>query len=188
MPDTITAFVSHGKYYNIEVEDDVTAYMTYENGTTGTYITSTGEAPGTNRLEIACDMGKIVVENGKMVFYRNTVSEREFNRVNQKTFGRPECWKCEIPVSGVGEQHVGILKDFANAVRKQTDLLAPGVDGIRGLTISNAIHLSGWTGETVDVKAFPHDRFYRMLQEKIQNSTVDKSAVVQRVSDSRGSY
>ena len=81
MPDRIKSFVSFGKYYDIEVEDDVTAYFEYDNGTTGTYITSTGEAPGTNRLEIACDMGRIVVENGKMTFNRNEVSEREFKSV-----------------------------------------------------------------------------------------------------------
>ena len=188
MPDRITAFVSFGKYYNIEVEDDLTAYFEYDNGTTGTYITSTGEAPGTNRLEIACDMGKIVVEKGEMLFYRNTVSEREFNKTNKIPFGTPEVWKCEVPVKGDGEQHAGIMKDFASAVLHGTPLLAPGEEGINGLTISNAILLSGWTGETVDVKNFPHDEFYSILQEKIKNSKVDKSGVKQRVSDTRGSY
>ena len=136
MPDRITAFVSFGKYYNIEVEDDLTAYFEYDNGTTGTYITSTGEAPGTNRLEIACDMGKIVVEKGEMLFYRNTVSEREFNKTNKIPFGTPEVWKCEVPVKGDGEQYAGIMKDFASAVLHGTPLLAPGEEGINGLTIS----------------------------------------------------
>ena len=98
MPDKLTSFMSFGKYYDIEVEDDVTAYFEYENGTTGTYITSTGEAPGTNRLEIACDMGKVVVENGKMIFDRNVISEREHNKSNKNPFAAPECWKCEIPI------------------------------------------------------------------------------------------
>ncbi len=188
MPDKITAFASFGKYYNIEVEDDVTAYIEYANGTTGTYITSTGEAPGTNRLEIACDMGKIVVENGKMLFYRNTVSEREFNKTNTESFGKPECWKCEVPVSGNGEQHVGIFKDFAKALITGSPLLAPGEDGIKGLTISNAIHYSAWTGKTVDLNNFPHDEFYNTLQEKIKNSTVDKSNVIQKTADTSGTY
>ena len=188
MPDRITAFASFGKYYDIEVEDDVTAYFEYDNGTTGTYITSTGEAPGTNRLEIACDMGKIVVENEEMIFYRNTVSEREFNSTNTSPFGKPECWKCEIPVSGNGEQHVGIFKDYTNALLKGTKLLAPGEEGVNGLTISNSIHYSAWTGKTVDVKSFPHEEFYKLLQEKIKNSTVDKSNIVQRTVDTEGTY
>lgn len=175
MPDRIYARASFGKYYDIEVEDDVMAYFEYDNGTTGEYITSTGEAPGTNRLEVACDMGKVVIENNKLIFYRNVVSEREFNKTNTAPFGVPECWECNIPAdfSG-GPQHVGILQNYANALLKGTELLAKGEEGIRGLTISNAIHLSAWTGEIVDVKNFPDDRFYELLQEKVKNSKVVK--------------
>ena len=75
MPDKIKSHVSYGKYYDIEVEDDVTAFFEYDNGITGVYITSTGETPGTNRLEIACDMGRLVVENDKIRFDKNKVSE-----------------------------------------------------------------------------------------------------------------
>ena len=175
MPDRIYAKVSFGKYYDIEVEDDVMAYFEYDNGTTGEYITSTGEAPGTNRLEIACDMGKVVIENNQLIFHRNIISEREHNRTNTIPFGQPECWKCEVPAdfSG-GEQHVGIMKNFANAILTGSELLARGEEGINGLTISNSIHLSAWTGETVDVKDFPDDKFYEILQDKIAKSTVVK--------------
>lgn len=182
MPDRIYARASFGKYYDIEVEDDVMAYFEYDNGATGEYITSTGETPGTNRLEIACDMGKVVVEGNRVVFYRNVISEREHNRTNTSPFGRPECWECQIPAdfSG-GPQHVGILNNFASAVLHGTELLAKGEEGILGLTISNAIHLSAWTGETVDVRNFPDERFYELLQERIRNSKVvkkDKQLVV----------
>lgn len=188
MPDRVYAKASFGKYYDIETEDDVMAYMEYDNGTTGEYITSTGEAPGTNRLEIACDMGKVVVEDNKILFTRNVISEREFNRTNTEPFGGPEAWKCEIPAdfSG-GEQHPGILKNFADVLRNGGELLAPGEEGVLGLTISNAIHLSAWTGETVDVNNFPDDEFYELLQEKIKNSTFKKT-VVKVVADTKGSY
>lgn len=175
MPDYITAHASFGKYYDIEVEDDVTAFMQYKNGLTGVYITSTGEAPGTNRLEIACDMGQLIVENNKILFKRNEISEREFNKTFTGVFGAPDVWKCEIPVKNApGEQHVGILKDFTRALLTKSDLLAPGYEGIKGLTISNSIHYSAWTGERVDVNNFPHDKFYDLLQDKIRNSTVVK--------------
>lgn len=188
MPDRIFAKASFGKYYNIEVEDDVMAYFEYDNGTTGEYITSTGEAPGTNRLEIACDMGKVVVEGNKLTFFRNVISEREHNRINTVPFAMPECWECNIPVdfSG-GAQHVGILQNFADAVLNGTPLLAPGEEGILGLTISNAIHLSAWTGETVDVKNFPDERFYELLQEKIRDSKIVKK-VSQVIADTKGTY
>lgn len=188
MPDKVFAKVSFGKYYNIEVEDDVAAFFEYNNGTTGEYITSTGEAPGTNRLEIACDMGNVVLEHNKLFFDRNVISEREYNKTNTTPFSRPEHWQCNIPAdfSG-GEQHVGILKNVVSALHNGTELLAPGEDGIRGLTISNAIHLSGWTGEIVDVNDFPDDRFYELLQDKIKNSKVVKEER-QIISDTKGTY
>lgn len=176
MPSKIYARASFGKYRDIEVEDDVMAHFEYDNGVTGQYITSSGEAPGTNRLEIACDRGRVIIERSgaeeKLIFDRITVLEPEFNKNATNGFQKPECWKCEIPVEGApGEQHVGIFKDFANAVLKGEKLLAPGEEGINGLTISNAIHLSAWTGEMIDLKNFPDDKFYEMLQDKIKNST-----------------
>lgn len=175
MPDRIYARASFGKYYDIEVEDDVMAFFEYDNGTTGEYITSTGEAPGTERLEIACDMGKIVIENNQLTFFRNVMSEREFNKINTSPFGMLENWECKIPAdfSG-GPQHIGILKNYSSALINETELLAKGEEGIYSLTMSNAILMSAWTGETIDLKNFDDDRFYALLQEKIANSTVVK--------------
>ncbi len=188
MPDRLVADCSFGKYYDIEVEDEVTAYMKYDSGTTGVYVTSIGEAPGTNRLEVACDMGKIVVEDDIMTFWRTVQSERAFNRENTRPFGKPETWKCEIPLSaGAGGQHASIIENFADAILKGTPLLAPGKEGIRGLTISNAMHYSGWTGKTVDLKNFPHDEFYDLLQEKIKSSKMKKQSI-QILADTEGTY
>ncbi|MBE5039755.1 Gfo/Idh/MocA family protein [Ructibacterium gallinarum] len=188
MPKRIMSHVSFGKYYDIEVEDDVTAFMEYENGTTGVYITATGEAPGTNRLEISCDMGCVVVENNKISFKRNVESEREFNAHNTEIFGRPECWDCIVPAeTDGGPQHIGILKDFTKALLTGSELLAPGYEGIKGLTISNAIHYSAWTGGWADLEHFPHDDFKRILDEKIANSTVVKKEI-QRTADTDNTY
>lgn len=188
MPDKIMSHCSFGKYYDIEVEDDVTAFMQYDSGLTGVYITSTGEAPGTNRLEIACDMGRLVVEKNKLEFKRNVESEREFNKNFTGIFGIPECWDCSIPAdSSGGEQHIGILKNFAKALLTGSPLLAPGEEGILGLTISNAIHYSAWTGDWADLNNFPHDEFYALLQDKIKKSTVVKKEI-QRTTGTEGTY
>ena len=188
IPDTVFAKVYCGKYHNIEVEDDVMAFFEYKNGTTGEYITSTGEAPGTNRLEVACDMGKVIIENNTMLFYKNSISEREFEKINKQPFGRPECQLITVDTdfSG-GEQHVGIFKNFVAAIQEGAPLLAPGEEGIKGLTISNAIHMSGWTGETIDLKSFSDDRFYDLLQDKINSSTVVKKQN-RVVADTAGTY
>lgn len=187
MPKRIRSFVGFGKYHNIEVEDDVTAYFEYENGATGLFVTCTAEAPGTNRLEIACDRGKIVIENDVLTFWRNRVPEREFNEKNEIPFAQPECWKCEIPVSGIGTQHVGIFNDWISAIENGTPLLAPGVEGIKGLSISNAIHLSAWTDRWIDPNNIDEDLFYEILQDKIKHSTI-KKVVREKVSDVRGTH
>ncbi len=189
MPSRIMSHVGFGKYYDIEVEDDVTAFMEYENGMTGTYITSTGEAPGTNRIEIACDRGRVVVENNKIFFDRTVVPVSEFNKTNQAIFGVPESWKIEVPYRDYSfSPHAEIFKDVVRAIENGTELLAPGEEGIKGLTISNAIHYSAWTGGWADVKNFPHDEFYELLQDKIAKSTVVKEEKQSVAADMEASF
>lgn len=173
MPLRIRAFCSFGKYRNIEVEDDVTAYAEYENGATGVFITTTGEAPGTNRFEVTGDRGKIVVEDDKLTFWRLRVPEPQFNREYTGGFGQPECWKCEIPVSGNNPQHAGIIQNFTDAILHGTPLIAPGEEGIKGLTLSNAMHLSSWKDDWVTLP-LDEDLHHELLQEAIRSSTYQK--------------
>ena len=188
MPSKIWARAGFGKYHNIETEDDVTIFMEYANGMTGTYITSTGEAPGTNRLEIACDMGKVVVEQDKIHFTKNEISEREFDKINTKPFGSPEKTEIDVEVVGENPEHKGILNNFAEAVLSGEELLAPGYEGVKGLTISNSAHLSAWTGEVVDVNNFPHEKYYELLMEKIEKSTYVKPEVKKQVVNLDGTF
>jgi predicted dehydrogenase len=169
MPKRVRAFCYFGKHRNIEVEDDVTAFVEYENGATGVFVTTTGEAPGTNRFEITGDRGKIVIEEGKLTFWRLRVAEREFNRNYKGGFGEPECWKCEIPIEGKELGHNGIIQNWVDAALKGTPLLAPGEEGIKGLMISNAMLLSTWTDNWVEMP-IDEDLFYTHLQQKIAGS------------------
>lgn len=169
MPDELMADVSFGKYYNIEVDDDVTCIMRYKNGTTGVYMTSTGEAPGTNRLDISCDMGRIIVENDKIFFDRNVMSERKWNADGQDD-DVPNTRE-EIPVTYEWEINEGIDRNFADAVLNGAPVIAPGEEGIRELTLSNAMYYSAWKGNCwVDLNNFPHDEFWDLLQERIRTS------------------
>lgn len=175
MPKRIRAFCSFGKHRNIEVENDVTAYAEYENGATGVFVTSTCDAPGTNRFEITGDRGKIVIENDTLTFWRLRVGESEFNQNFKGGFGQPECWKCDVPIpSGNGAQHQNITQDWVNAILKGTPLIAPGEEGIKGLMISNAMLLSTWTDNWVDLP-INEELFYEKLQEQIRNSNTNKS-------------
>ncbi|MCY3773083.1 MAG: Gfo/Idh/MocA family oxidoreductase [Gemmatimonadetes bacterium] len=173
MPVRIRAFCGFGKYHDIEVEDDVTAYAEYENGATGVFITTTGESPGTNRMEITGDNGKVVMEEGRITFWRNRTPADVFNREWKGGFGSPETWKCAITFKAGGEEHRGITRDWIRAILEGTPLIAPGVEGIRGVELANAMLLSAWLDDWVEI---PVDEalYYEKLQERIQASTVRK--------------
>ncbi|MEX3021979.1 Gfo/Idh/MocA family protein [Kluyvera sp. STS39-E] len=185
MPVRMRAFCQFGKHRDIEVENEVTAYAEYANGATGVFITTTAEAPGTNRLEIAGDRGKVVVEDGKLRFWRLRESETEFNARWENGFGEPECWEVTIPVAPESSEHHVITANFAAAVLHGTPLLAPGSDGIHGLTLSNAMHLSTWTDDWVNLP-FDETLFKKLLDERIATS-IDKQ-VESKTLDASGSW
>jgi predicted dehydrogenase len=169
MPKRVRAFCYFGKHRNIEVEDDVTAFVEYENGATGVFVTTTGEAPGTNRFEVTGDRGKIVIEDNKLTFWRLRVPESVFNEEYKGGFGEPECWKCEIPVHGENSGHKGIIQNWTDSILHGAPLIAPGEEGIRGLSISNAMLLSTWTDNWVDLP-LAEDLYHTLLQERVANS------------------
>lgn len=187
MPSRVRAFCHFGKHRNIEVEDDVTAYMEFANGATGVFITTVGDTPGTNRYEVTGDRGKIVIEDGKLTFWRLRVPESQFNREYKGGFGQPEFWKCEIPVKEEANQHKSITQNFTDAILKGTPLLAPGEEGIQGLTLSNAMHLSTWTDHWVELP-INEDLYYEKLQEQIKNSTFRKKSAENRTLDVSGTH
>jgi predicted dehydrogenase len=173
LPKRVRAFAKYGAYHSIEVEDDVTAYFEYENGATGLFITSTGEAPGTNRLEISGEQGKLVVENDRLVFYKNSESVFEYSRTTEELFKPPTMEAIDIEVSGETTAHVGIMQNFVNAILFNEKQLAPGVEGIRGLALSNAMHMSSWQDAWVELP-IKGDVYLELLQEKIKQSNFKK--------------
>jgi predicted dehydrogenase len=186
MPNKIQAFCSFGKYHDIEVEDEVTAYAEYPNGATGVFITTTGECPGTNRLEISGSKGKLVFENGKLKYTALSMDDREYCYASQNAFKQIECKTEETVFENDGEQHLGILKNFTNHILNGEPLLAPGYDGIKELSISNAMLLSTWKNAPVSL---PNDgsEFWDYLQEKIKTSRA-KENIAEKVFDTAGSY
>lgn len=148
MPDRIRAFCTVGKYHKVDIEDDVTIYAEYKNGATATFITTTGEAPGTNRLEISGDLGKLVIEDGKLKWWRLSEPERTFCYTCEKGFAMPETTYEEINAENVNG-HATVLEAFAGAILRGTPMIADGREGINSLSISNAAYLSTWTDSWV---------------------------------------
>lgn len=182
MPDKVRAFCDIGRYHEIEVEDDVTCYMEYKSGCKGVFITTTGEAPGTNRLEITAENGRVVIDSQNEGIYwdRNEVPMTEWNNTTEGGFSKPATWQIHIPTNGTGLQHEGILQNFADAILKGDDLLAPAAEGIHSVELANAMLFSSFEDTTLEL---PIDAraYAKLLQEKISSSTFSKKEVTEGI-------
>ncbi|GHB98783.1 Gfo/Idh/MocA family protein [Cerasicoccus arenae] len=151
MPKKITALCQFGRFHDIEVEDAVTALLEYPDGATGVFITSTGEAPGVNRLEVAADRGRVVIENGVFKFERTEMPVSEHSRTATHSFKKPEHWEITIPMGEGSSGHVGILRNFAAAILHGEPLIAPAVEGIHSVELANAMLYSTFTQQPVEL-------------------------------------
>ena len=186
LPVNVQAFLKFGQWHDIEVEDDVTAYMEFENGATGCFVTSTGDAFGTNRLEIQLEKGKIVIENNEIKVWKFAMSEPEFSRTTENPFAKMEKTELEIETDGKNEQHYGVMNAFAAAILRGEPLVANGEEGINGLMLSNAMHLSAWTESKV-ILPIDEDMYYEELMKRVKTSK-RKTNTVEAVADTSGSY
>lgn len=179
LPETVRGVVKFGKYHDVEVEDEVNVYMEYANGTVGNFIASTGEMPGTNRLEITAEKGKLTFEGGKLLFIRNEIETTEFIKTTKKVFGISDNWICEIPYSGDTHQHRNVIENVANAILKDTPLIAPMAEGIRGLELGNSMLLAGLKNKVVTLP-MDADEYAAELEKLVATSRYQaKTASVQ---------
>ncbi|MDD5686869.1 MAG: Gfo/Idh/MocA family oxidoreductase [Elusimicrobia bacterium] len=187
MPKKVVGFCGLGKRHNIEVEDEVTAYLEYPNGATGVFITSTGEAPGTDRFEICGEMGNLICENDEIIFLRNEMSSSKFNKTTKFKFQGPDFWNIKIPVTGTAGMHAEIIQNFVNAILDGTPLIAPAEEGIKSVELANSILYSSITGKPVELP-LNSAAYEKMLKKLIDSSkyvkVVKKSEVEEDVSKS----
>jgi predicted dehydrogenase len=169
MPARVRAFCKVGRKHKIEVEDEVTALMEYPDGASGILVTSTGEAPGVNRLEVAGEFGTVLLENRKLTFTRNSTSSIEFINTSPERFGRPTTTVETESFDSSGPQHAGVLQNFIEAIAEGKPLVAPAAEGIRSVELGNAMLLSSETGRTLEL---PLDgrAYQRLLKRKIRES------------------
>ena len=166
LPVKVDAHLQFGKWHDIEVEDDVTAYVEFENGATGCFITTTGDAPGTNRFEVTGTKGTLICEDNKLILKQLEIDEREWCRTEKRGFAVPPYTVSEVETDGKNEQHPGVLNAFAAHILRGEPLIAEGAEGIRGLTLSNAMHLSAFLGHPVEIP-FDEDLYYDELMKRV---------------------
>lgn len=186
MPVKVESHLHFGKWHDIEVEDDVTTYVEYANGATGVFITTTGDAHGTNRFEIQMDKAKFVVENDKLIMTEYEMTEQEFSKTNTQPFATVGSTTRELETDGENPQHIGVLNAWANAILHGGRLVADGKEGINGLTLSNAMHLSAFLGKTVEIP-LDEELYYQELMKRIAASK-RKTGIKSVFVDTSGSY
>ena len=186
LPVKVQAFCHNGKWHDIEVEDDVTAYLEFANGATGVFVTTTADAPGTNRFEITLEKAKLVCEDDKLFFYVLDVSEREYCFSATEGFAKPAGHVEELVTDGQNPQHAGVMRAFAGRILRGEPLVADGKEGIRGLMLSNAMHLSSWLGCPVTLP-IDEDLFLEKLNE-LRRTSKRKENVQEVTFQTEGSY
>ena len=176
MPASVRGFSQLGRFHNIEVEDNVSAYLEYPNGATGTFVSSTGEAPGTNRFEIVGTRGKLVLERDQLAFTRNEADMIEFSRSAKVGFAKPEVWNVEIPFENAPNAHATLMQNFVNAILDGEPLIAPGKEGIHSVELANVMLYSSLIDQTV---ALPMDSaaYEQKLNQLIAGSKIEKKVI-----------
>ena len=187
MPVYVDAKMSFGRLHDVEIEDEVTAFVRYANGATGTFITTTGEAPGANRFEIVCDGGTIVCDDGKLILKKLEVPESVFTKTNTSSFGAPKCTRSIVETDGQNPKHKAVRNAFAAAILRDEPMIADGREGINGLMISNAMHLSAWTGKAVELP-FDEQLFKDLLMEHVKNSKRKVTSATAEIADLSNTY
>src|SRR5262245_805534 len=176
MPARVRGFCQLGRFHSIEVDDNVTVYLEWPNGATGVFISSTGEAPGTNRFELTGTRGRVVLENNKLTFTRNETDMIEFSRNAKTGFAKPDLWNVEIPIENAAMPHTTLMQNFVDAILDGAPLLVPGEEGLNSVELANAMLYSSMLDQTL---ALPLDgiAFERKLNELIASSKIEKKVV-----------
>ena len=187
MPTAVRGFCQYGKWHDIEVEDEVTAYFEYDNGATGVFITTTGEAPGTNRFSVSGTKGQLLCENGKLFFYKNAKDSLELSKTSSHGFNKPECETIEVKTDGENPQHAGILRNFTQTILGREEQFVKGEEGINGVELMNAIELSGFRGGEKVTLPVNEDEYLKELDARRKTSRL-KENVVDQVADTAGTF
>jgi len=187
LPKTVNGFCHYGKWHDIEVEDDVTAYFEYENGATGMFITTTGEYPGANRFEVSGTKGKLLCDSKELWFFKNDVDTKTLIENAEDGFKKPNCEKILVETDGENPQHAGIINNFTAALLGKEELFVSGTDGLAGVELMNAIELSGWKGGERVSLPVNEDEYLEELDKKRAVSRL-KTNVKSTVADTEGTY
>src|SRR5712671_1541353 len=176
MPARVRGFCQLGRFHDIEVEDNVSAYLEFPNGATGVFVSSTGESPGSNRFEIAGTRGKLILERDRLAFTRNESDMLEFSKSAKVGFAKPEVWNVEIPFDNAPNPHAIPVQNFVNAILDGEPLIAPGEEGIHSVELANVMLYSSLIDATVQLPMDSAD-YEKKLNQLIAESKLEKKVI-----------
>jgi predicted dehydrogenase len=187
MPSRVNGFVQLGRFHDIEVEDTATAFLEFSDGSSGVFIASTGEAPGTNRLEIAGTLGKIVLESDRLQFHRNAISSEDYSKSAQLGFSKPEATLTETVFPAEPAKHGALIQNFVDRILDGVALIAPGHEGLWSIELANVMLYSGLTGRA---ESLPLDAaaYAAKIEELTQKSTRSKRVATVSTTDFVASF
>ena len=187
MPNSLQAYCRFGSDHDIEVEDRVTSFLEFPNGAGGVFSTSTGEAPGVNRLEIAGTKGLILLEADILTVQRNRIDSKKYSRTTKNAFGTPETTQEVFPAGEDNPSHSGVLSNFADAVQGKAALLAEAREGLMSVELANAMVYSAWTKSPV-ILPLDSTAYESALNERIAASPPRARTVREATIDMKQSY
>ena len=179
MPTKVKAYCKFGRNRDVEVETDVTTYVEYPNGATGVFVTSTHDAPGTNRLELIGNKGKIIIENDQLNYKKLTMPEDEFNKIaggnisdpkNVPQFEEKIYTKEELGEVPWGVEHALVIENWIDTIEGKAELIAPGVEGIKALELINSMLMSTFINEEITLP-IDSEKYYEELMKKCETSS-----------------
>lgn len=187
MPARVRGFCQLGRFHQIEVEDNVTAYLEWPNQATGVFVSSTGEAPGANRFEIVGTRGTLVLENDKLLLTRNAADMLEFSRTAKTGFSKPDAQMEQIPFANADVPHAALMQNFVNAILDGEPLIAPGADGLHSVELANAMVYSSLQDQTVPLP-LDSTAWETKLNQLIAASKLEKKVMQVEASDFASSF
>lgn len=182
LPDRLIAIGGFGKYHrNITVDDEIIAMGEWNDGKVFTLKVSTSEYPGSNRLEIASDRGILEVSEkvADVINFRRTMDSVEYVIRNSTTWtSGTKVWEVKIPIIRRNDYEgtqCDIVRNFIDCLLgRESDLIAPGVEGLGSVMLGNALVLAGFYKRWVELP-IDADEYLAFLNERIEEEKKKKN-------------
>lgn len=172
MPEKVHAFMKEGFHRPMTTENDVILNLFYKNGANATFMASTHESPGTNRLELSFDKGQIIVEEDRFLkITRLTQTEEDFAKKENRSFTHVPCEveRLEVTPSSNKVEQARTINNFIGSILGKEKILASFSEGLKSVQVINSAYLSSWSEKIVDTE-FDSEEYEVHWKRKVEEN------------------